>query len=93
MNKQQLISVKPTVVQRLSSITPSSSILSGQSPPASVEFVRPFLKDAEKGSVFNRYHVHQDLNILRIALGEFNKDADTAVITNSWEAVRKISLI
>lgn len=77
-NKRQLISFKPTIAQPISSITDSNQALSGQTPPAPVELVRPFLKGAEKGSVLIDITHIKDLNLLPMALDEFNKDADTA---------------
>jgi hypothetical protein len=75
--KQQLISFNPTFVQPRSATTESNQALSGQTPPAPVELVVPYMKGVEKGSVFIDITHVKNLNLLREALDAFNKDADT----------------
>ncbi|GAN10832.1 hypothetical protein MAM1_0410d10382 [Mucor ambiguus] len=74
--KQQLISFNPTFVQPRSATTESNQALSGQTPPAPVELVVPYMKGVEKGSVFIDITHVKNLNLLREALDAFNKDAD-----------------
>ncbi|CEP08993.1 hypothetical protein, partial, partial [Parasitella parasitica] len=74
---QQLITFNPTFVQPRASNTDSSQALADQPPPAPVELVVPYIKGAEKGSVFIDITHVKNLHLLREALDAFNKDADT----------------
>lgn len=76
-NKRQMISFKPTIAQPVRSSSESNLALSDQPAPAPVELVRPFLKGAEKGSVFIDITHIKDHTLLRAALDNFNKDAET----------------
>lgn len=74
--QQELLSFKPTFVQPRSTSSESSQALSGQTAPASVELVTPYLKGVEKGSVFIDITHVKNHNLLRAALDAFNKDSD-----------------
>ncbi|EPB81433.1 hypothetical protein HMPREF1544_11868, partial [Mucor circinelloides 1006PhL] len=91
-NKQQhsIVSFNPTLVKRpVTDEESSQQSLTGESPPAPLAVIRPFLKGMEQDSVFIDLTPVKDRNLLNKALLQFNEDSNDSDMYEEFLGYRK----